>query len=135
MRHQIDYKITSEIKNYLPNILIEISYVDDFTDDTYVIISEADEKSDSKNIPFIIYNNEQQIGNLSMTERDTTGFFETMLAGIDDADFRNEFSSKVLKPLSEDITKFIKQYENLVIDNELTVEGETKRMKTLSGII
>ena len=135
MRHYIEYKINSDIKNETPEIRIDILYEDDFSNDHYIIESQADESSDSKNIPFIISGNGNPIGKINMTERDTTGFFETILADIKDADFKNEFYSKVFKPLSEDISQFIKRYENLVIDNELTVEGETKRMRVLSGII
>lgn len=135
MRHHIEYTINSEIKNETPEIRIDILYEDDFSNDHYIIESQADENSDSKNIPFIISKNGNPIGKLNMTERDITGFFETLLSDVQDADFKNEFYSKVFKPLSEDISKFIKRYENLVIDNELTVEGETKRMMALSGII
>jgi hypothetical protein len=135
MKQKIDYKISAEITNDLPDIQIVISYVDDFTDDTYIIQSDANEKTDSKNIPFVISKNNQTIGKLDMTERDTTGFFETMFADINDADFREQFFSNIFKPLSVDISKFIKRYENLVIDNELTVEGEVKRMRSLSGIL
>lgn len=135
MRHHIEYKIHSEIKNEVPEIHIDIIYEDDFSNDHYVIESQADESSDSKNIPFTISKNGEYVGKLSMTERDITGFFETMFVDIKDADFKNEFYSKIFKPLSEDISKFIKRYENLVIDNELNVEGEVKRMRVLSGII
>lgn len=135
MRYHIEYKINSEIKDYLPKIHTEILYEDNFSSDNYVIESQADESSDSKNIPFIISKNGNQIGKLNMTERDTTGFFENMFVDIQDEDFKNEFYTKVFQPLSSDIAKFIKLYENLVINNELTIEGETKRMKALSGII
>lgn len=135
MRQKIDYKISPEINNELPDIQIEISYVDDFTDDSYIIQSNATEKTDSKNIPFVISSNGKHIGKLALTERDTKVFFETMFADINDADFKQQFYSQIFQPLSADIAKFITLYENLVINNELTVEGETKRMRALSGIV
>jgi len=135
MRQKIDYKISAEITNDLPDIQVVISYTDDFTDDTYVIQSDSNKKTDSKNIPFVVSKNNKPIGKLEMTERDTAGFFETMFAEINDADFKEQFFSKVSKPLSADIANFIKRYENLVIDNGLTVEGDIKRMRALSGIL
>ena len=134
MRQKIDYKISADITNDAPDIQIVISYIDDFTDDTYIIQSESNEKTDSKNIPFNISKNGHLIGKIDLIERNTTGFFETMFADINDADFKKEFFDKISKPLSADIAKFIKHYENLVVDNELTVEGEVKRMKVLSGL-
>jgi hypothetical protein len=55
---------------------------------------------------------------------------------VDDVDFEDEFFHKeILSSISDELTDFMKNYKEEVIDNRLTLEGEKKRIKKMAGIL
>jgi hypothetical protein len=135
MKKHADYRIGAEIQDDLPKIKIDIAYTDDFSDDHYALESMANQASGIQKIPFSLVKNGQKIGVVMMSGRDSKKFFSDVFSMVDDYDFKQEFYSKILSSLSDELNSFFEYFDRSKIASSFTEEGELKRMKRLSGMI
>lgn len=136
MKKTIEHKIQAQIKSEAPEILLEIIYQDDFTNDHYVLKSSVlDNNKGSKSINFDISKNGKYFSSLGLKDRNVETFLTEFLDTTKDADFNSEFKSKIYEQSTKEIKDFFEFFDDSIVLRGLTLEGERKRMQRLSGII
>jgi len=134
MKKLIEHNVNGKIKKESPEICLEVIYQDDFSDDHY-ILRGLSENGDSKLLKFEVTKNGQEVTFIEMKERNVNEFLNEFLEHTKDADFNEEFKSKIYDTSSKQITDFFEFYDNSVVTKGLNLEGEIKRMKKMAGII
>lgn len=135
MRKAIEHKVQAQIKNEAPEILFEVIYQDDFTNDHYILKGSGCNDKGSKSINFNIAKNGQELSYLEMKERNVDSFMKEFLDITKDDDFNTEFKSKIFEQSSKEIKDFFEFFDNSIVLKGLTLEGEKSRMKKIAGII
>lgn len=135
MRKAIEHKVQAQIKNEAPEILFEVIYQDDFTNDHYVLKGSSCNTKGSQSIIFNVSKNGQDFSNLEMKERNVDSFIKEFLEITKDDDFNKEFKSKIFEQSSKEIKDFFEFFDNSIILKGLTLEGEKSRMKKIAGIL
>lgn len=130
----IDYRIQAQITSQSPDIQIEIKYLDDFTNDHYILKSLISEEG-TKRVPFLITKNNKDFGKVVIENRDTKACLNAFLESTEDKDFKDEFKKQIFEKAEKEINNFFDFFDNSIILRGLTLEGEMTRMKKLSGII
>ena len=135
MRKAIEHKVQAQIKNEAPEIILEVIYQDDFTNDHYILKGSGRNDKGSKSINFNIAKNGQELSTLEMKERNVDSFMKEFLDITKDDDFNTEFKSKIFEQSSKEINDFFEFFDNSIVLKGLTLEGEKSRMKKIVGII
>lgn len=135
MRKAIEHKVQAQIKNESPEIIFEIIYQDDFTNDHYVLKGSGSNDKGSKLMNFNVLKNGKDFSALKMEERNVESFISDFLSLTKDDDFNTEFKSKIYEQSTKEIQNFFEFFDNSIILKGLTLEGELKRMKKMAGII
>jgi len=84
------------------------------------------------NDEFII--NNKKAGNYILSNLNFESFFTECFSEINDYDFKDLFNKKQQEEISQQVNENISQYEREILLNEVSYEGEIKRMKELSGL-
>ena len=124
----------AQIINGTPNISIFINFKDDFSNDRYIFKSQISDDLSSNNILFSVLKNGKKIGEINLTEQDLKEFFENFFLTIEDIEFKNEFYKENFQKIELEVKKFLKYFEENIILNTVTLEGEFKRMQKVAGI-
>jgi hypothetical protein len=135
MKKAIEHKVQAQIKSETPEILLEVIYQDDFTDDHYVLKGSGLTNQGSKSINFNISKNGEDVKSIEMKNRDVETFLNEFLNTTKDDDFNTEFKSKIYEQSTKQIKDFFEFFDDSIILRGLTLEGEKKRMQQLSGIV
>ncbi len=135
MRKAIEHKVHAQIKSESPEILFEVIYKDDFTNDHFILKSSNLSEGNSKSIKFAILKNGEKFSSLIMEERNVDSFMNQFLSLTKDDDFNTEFKNKILESSSKQIKDFFEFYDSSIILKGLTLEGELNRMKKMAGIL
>jgi hypothetical protein len=135
MKKAIEHKVQAQIKSEAPEILFEIIYQDDFTNDHYVLKGSGLSDKGSKLMEFNVSKNGKELPSLKMEERNVEEFINNFLATTKDDDFNTEFKSKIYEQSTKEIKDFFEFFDNSIVLKGLTLEGELKRMKKMAGII
>lgn len=133
-KQEVQHKIKFELINDRPKITIGVKFNDLFTQDTYMFISENTKNFDKNNIKFDFIVNNKKEGNYILYNLNFEEFFTECFSAINDYDFKDLFNKKKQQEISEQINENISQYEREILLNEVSYEGELKRMKELSGL-
>ena|ERR1035437_3580181 len=134
MKKLIEHNVKGQIISESPEICFEVIYQDDFTNDHYVL-NGLTENKDSKLLKFEVSKNGHEMTSLEMKERNVGQFLNEFLKLTKDADFNEEFKSKIYSASEKQITDFFGFYDNSVVHKELNLEGEILKMRKLAGII
>lgn len=135
MKKVIDHNIKAQIKSEAPEICLEVKYMDDFTDDHYVISNNSKDTKNSNSMNFTISKNGKDLTSIEMKNRDVSKFLNEFLNITKDDDFNTEFKSKIYETSNKQIQDFFEFYDNSLVRKGLTLEGEISRMKKMAGII
>ena len=135
MKKAIEHIVQAQIKSESPEILFEVIYQDDFTNDHYVLKGSGLSNKGSASINFNVSKNGKDISSLEMKDRNVDMFLNEFLNLTKDDDFNKEFKSKIYETSSKQITDFFGFYDNSIILKGLTLEGEKNRMQKMAGII
>lgn len=135
MKKAIEHKVQAQIKSEAPEIILEIRYQDDFSNDHYILKGSGLSDKGSKSINFNISKNGKDFNSLEMKERNVETFLNEFLNTTKDDDFNSEFKSKIYEQSTKEIKDFFEFFDNSIILKGLTLEGERDRMRKLSGII
>lgn len=135
MKKAIEHKVQAQIKNEAPEILFEVIYQDDFTNDHYVLKGFGIGDKGSKLMDFQIKKNGKDFSSLKMEDRNVELFMSNFLSLTKDDDFNTEFKSKINEQSTKEIKDFFEFFDNSIVLKGLTLEGELKRMKKMAGII
>ncbi len=135
MKKAIEHKVQAQIKNESPEIVFEIIYQDDFTNDHYVLKGSSSNDKGSKLMNFNVLKNGKDFSILKMEERNVESFISEFLSLTKDDDFNTEFKSKIYEQSTKEIQNFFEFFDNSIVLKGLTLEGELKRMKKMAGII
>ena len=132
----IDYNFDAEITNDLPNIILELSYKDEFSNDKYILRSTKGYNRKSNSISFDVIKEGSAIGQVLFSRDDESVFINEFFDFVDDYDFKKEFEKTQLKqPINEQVNDFLDRYDNIVFPKEITFEGETRRMRKIAGLL
>lgn len=134
MKKLIEHNVNGQIKSESPEICLEVMYQDDFSNDHYVLRGLAENK-DSKLLKFQVTKNGQDLASLEMKDRNVSQFLNEFLNYTEDADFNEEFKSKIYIISEKQITDFFEFYDSSIVLKGLNLEGEIKRMKKMAGIL
>ena len=134
MKKLIEHSVNGQIKSESPEICLEVMYQDDFSNDHYVLRGLSENK-DSKLLKFEVTKNGQELASLEMKERNVGQFLNEFLNYTEDADFNEEFKSKIYTTSEKQITDFFEFYDSSIVLKGLNLEGEIKRMKKMAGIL
>ncbi len=135
MKKAIEHKVQAQIKSEAPEIILEVIYQDDFTNDHYILKGSGLSDKGSKSINFNISKNGKEFPSLEMKERNVETFLNEFLNTTKDADFNSEFKSKIYEQSTKEIKDFFEFFDDSIILRGLTLEGERLRMRKLSGIL
>lgn len=135
MKKVIEHKVQAQIKSETPEILLEVIYQDDFTNDHYVLSGSGLNKKGSNSINFNISKNGKELSSLEMKERDVETFLNEFLNTTKDDDFNVEFKSKIYETSIKQIKDFFEFFDNSIVLKGITLEGEINRMKKMAGLI
>jgi hypothetical protein len=112
MASHIIHNILFEKRNGLPCIEIGINFSDEFFDDTYHLIGEAQGKY-SKDFDFQVQKNDVVIGNLTLKNNKFEEFMNDFMRLTEDLDF-NETCINEVKEIKHNLLESISSYkENL----------------------
>ncbi len=135
MKKAIEHKVQAQIKCESPEILFEVIYQDDFTNDHYVLNGSGLSNKGSKSMNFNILKNGKEFSLLEMKDRNVEVFINEFLNLTKDDDFNTEFKSKIYETSTKQIKDFFEFYDNSIVLKGLTLEGEKSRMRKMAGII
>ena len=135
MKKAIEHRVQAQIKSEAPEILFEVMYKDDFTNDHYILKGSGLTSEGSKSMNFNVSKNGKELNSLEMKDRNVEDFLNEFLNTTKDADFNSEFKSKIYEQSTKEIKDFFEFFDNSIILKSITLEGERKRMQKLSGII
>jgi hypothetical protein len=135
MKKAIEHKVQAQIKSESPEILLEVIYQDDFTNDHYILKGSGLTDKGTKSINFNISKNGKNLQSLEMKERDVNSFLNEFLKLTKDDDFNKEFKSHIYETSSKQINDFFGFYDTSIVFKGITLEGEVKRMQKMAGII
>jgi len=133
-KQEVQHKIKFELINDRPKITIGVKFNDLFTQDTYMFVSENTKNFDKNNIKFNFIINNKKAGNYILSNLNFESFFTECFSEINDYDFKDLFNKKQQEEISQQVNENISQYEREILLNEVSYEGEIKRMKELSGL-
>lgn len=135
MKKAIEHKVQAQIKSEAPEILFEVIYQDDFTNDHYVLKSSELNNKNSNSINFNVSKNGKELSSLKMEERNVGVFMDEFLSLTKDNDFNVEFKTKIYEQSTKQIKDFFEFFDNSVVLKGLSLEGEISRMKKMAGIL
>jgi hypothetical protein len=135
MRKAIEHKVQAQIKSEVPEIIFEVIYQDDFTNDHYILKGSGLGDKGSKLMNFDISKNGKNLSMLEMKERNVEAFINEFLNTTKDDDFNTEFKSKIYESSTKEIKDFFDFFDGSIVLKGLTLEGELTRMKRIAGII
>lgn len=133
-KQEVQHKIKFELINDRPKITIGVRFNDLFTQDTYMFISENTKNFNKNNIKFDFLINNKKEGSYTLYDLNFENFFVECFSTINDYDFKDLFNDKKQQEISEQINENLSQYERNILLNEISYEGEIRRMKELSGL-
>ncbi len=132
-KQHIEHKIISEVRNDFPFLKIGVKFNDLFSKDIYVLES-GNKKNNYKNIPFCLYKNNSLIKECELVNLDINKLLEDAFQDIEDYDLKRLFSSQCKQAIIKEVTEFFEFYDKLILVNEITLEGEIRKMKRMAGI-
>ena len=135
MKKAIEHRVQAQIKSEAPEIVFEVMYKDDFTNDHYILKGSGLTNEGSKSMNFNVSKNGKELNSLEMKNRNVEDFLNEFLNTTKDADFNSEFKSKIYEQSTKEIKDFFEFFDSSIILKGLTLEGERKRMQRLSGIL
>ena len=135
MKKAIEHRVQAQIKSEAPEIVFEVMYKDDFTNDHYILKGYGLTNEGSKSMNFNVSKNGKELNSLEMKNRNVEDFLNEFLNTTKDADFNSEFKSKIYEQSTKEIKDFFEFFDSSIILKGLTLEGERKRMQRLSGIL
>ena len=103
---ELKHKLKFEILNQVPKITIGIRFNDMFTQDTYVLVSES-KKFDKNKIPFSFIINNEKRGTYILNNLDGQTFLNESFSQIEDYDFKEYFTEKIINEISEEIKFYL----------------------------
>lgn len=130
---QSNHSVSTAIVKEKPSIVINARYKDDFTDDSYVIESVSCEGT--KKITFEVNRNGKSLGYADLDNRNYELFMESVYKVTQDHDFAQTVRAKHSTPIISELKKFIEYFDDAIIANGLTLEGQVKRMKQIAGLL
>ena len=133
MEKEIKYTVKHEVIDNKPVLDIDILYKDEFEENKYSI--KSDNASGINEIPFNVIKNNKNLGKITLKSEDIQSMFEDFFTMVGDYDFQIEFFDKKFKEVKREIDSFLNGFNKDVIDNELTLEGEIKRMRAMAGLL
>jgi len=125
MEKEIKYTVKHEVIDNKPVLDIDILYKDEFEENA----------SGINEIPFNVIKNNKNLGKITLKSEDIQSMFEDFFTMVGDYDFQIEFFDKKFKEVKREIDSFLNGFNKDVIDNELTLEGEIKRMRAMAGLL
>lgn len=135
MKKAIDHSVKAQIKSEIPEICFEVIYQDDFTNDHYVLNSLNESSQGSNFMKFSVIKNGKELNSLEMKDRDVNKFLNEFINLTNDADFNEEFKSKIYETSKKQIDDFFEFFDKSIVLKGITLEGEINRMKKMAGII
>ncbi len=132
-KQESKYKLLTEIKDDFPFIKIGVKFRDYFTEDTYMLVSGGKTKN-LKHIPFALYKNNEPIKECAMINCNIDKLLNDAFRDIEDHDLKKLFFTLHKDRITKEVLDFIEEYEKVVLMNEITLEGELRRMKEMAGI-
>lgn len=135
MKQSIEHRLVAEIHNNMPALKIGIRFNDIYSHDTYVLVNES-EKSPytQKSMHFTLFKNNKNIGKYIMANNNVIELISEAFKNIDDYDLHQHLNDTVKAEIAESVTEFLNHYEKTVLLNEVTIEGELRRMHEVAGI-
>lgn len=131
---EVQHKVKFEVINDRPKITIGIRFNDIFTQDTYMLVSESPRNFNRNNITFNFSINKNKPKTVCLNNLDVQKFLNECFSEINDFDFQEHFTEEIKLTIAEEIVSGISQYEKDIVLNEISYEGEIRRMKELSGL-
>lgn len=131
---EVQHKVKFEVINDKPKITIGIRFNDFFTQDTYMLISESPRNFNRNNIAFNFSINKNKPKTIYLNNLDVQKFLNECFFEVNDFDFQEYFTEEIKISIAEEIVNGISQYEKDIVLNEISYEGEIRRMKELSGL-
>ena len=136
MKQRIQSKFQAKILNNLPIIKMLLEYQDDFSNDSYVVITDPNKTTGAKHIELETWKNGKKINELTLINENVDKLFSDLLESVDDYDFKNTLlKENDLPNIKNQLGDFLSKYNELVLPTMLTTEGEVKRMRKLAGIL
>lgn len=133
-KQEVQHKVKFELVNDRPKITIGIRFNDIFNQDTYMLISESPRSFNKNKINFNFLVNNNKKGIYSLNNLDVETFLKECFSTINDYDFHEYFTDEIKSIISNQINENMYQYEQEIILNEISYEGELQRIKELSGL-
>ncbi len=132
-KQELKHKVLTEIRNDFPFIKVGLKFNDLFTEDTYVLVSDSKIKN-IKHIPFSLFKNNEPLKECVLVNGDIDQLLEKAFSDIEDHDLKQIFFAQHKDRITDEVVKFMKEYEEEIILNEITLEGELRRMKQVAGM-
>ena len=135
MKKAIEHRVQAQIKSENPEIILEVVYKDDFSNDHYILKGSGLTIEGSKSMNFNVSKNGEDFSSLEMKDRNVENFLNEFLNTTKDHDFNLEFKSKIYEQSTKEIKDFFEFFDESIVLKSITLEGERDRMRKLSGII
>ena len=132
-KQHLDHKILAEIRNDFPFLKIGVKFNDLFSEDTYMIISDGKYRN-LKRIPFSVYKNNEPLKECEMINLNMDKLLDDVFSDIEDYDLKQIFFRDHKQKIVNEIASFMQYYDEQILLNEITIEGELRRMKEIAGM-
>jgi len=136
MKQRTHSQFQSKILNNLPIVKVLLEYHDDFSNDSYMLITNPNKTTGSKHIEMEVWKNGVKTNDLTLVNEDTDKLFSDLFECVNDYDFQTTLiKENNLQNIQNKLSDFLSKYKELVLPTMLTTEGEVKRMRKLAGIL
>lgn len=129
-----NYKIKTELIKDKPFVTVEMSYVDSFSNDKYILSGSLNESR--VNFTFV-KNKEQKINEASFCITKDLGystFIEELSKGVNNYDFIEDFKKNNLENFTKELSEFIVKCDSSMISDGKIFEGYKDKLRGMAGI-
>lgn len=135
MMQEVKYKSYYEMDSEKPHIELGFRFKDYFETNDYYLISESKKYKNNQKLIFEILKDDKFIGELCLEDLDVDTFLENFMTLTKDHDFKKIVTREHKSNVKKELLNFFKNFQETILENKFTLEGEMLRMRKVAGII
>lgn len=132
---EVKYKSYYEMDSEKPHIELGFRFKDYFETNDYYLISESKKYKNNQKLIFEILKDDKFIGELWLEDLDVDTFLENFMTLTKDHDFKKIVTREHKSNVKKELLNFFKNFQETILENKFTLEGEMLRMRKVAGII
>ena len=129
-----NYKIQTELIKDKPFVTVEMSYVDMFSNDKYILSGAINESRVNFKFAKKKGQNMNEASFCVTKDLDSSTFIKELSKGVNNYDFIEDFKKNNLEDFTKELSEFIVKCDSSMISNGKIFEGYKDKLKGMAGI-